>query len=71
MNLVTPINRPPTGLAERLRELADMAERNELKDLVAAYTANDEHAFVYASSKYTCIVLSTLLQRECVDRMKA
>lgn len=62
--------KPPVDLSAKLREIADAVDRNEIKDFVAAYIQGDNFEFFYAASLTECVLLSTLLQRSCIDRMK-
>ena len=70
MNIVR-LKRPPSDLADTLRRLAEQAESGDLTDMVIACIANSGYEFVYASSLSDGIVLSTMLQQNCIDRMRA
>lgn len=69
-NLVA-LKRPPSDLPANLRALADRAEKGEITDLVIALIGGGNFEFVYAASFSDCIVLSTLLLQNSVDRMRA
>lgn len=60
----------PEGLSTTLRDLADRVDAGNVTDMVLSYVDNDHYEFVYAASKINCIVMSSMLQRECLDRMK-
>lgn len=62
--------RPPSDLSKRLRELADAVDRNEIVELVAAYVQDGNYEFLYGASLVDSIIMSTLLQNSCVNRMK-
>lgn len=70
MNVV-PIKRPPADLSKRLRELADMVDEGVVTDAVMAYVCDDRREFLYASSLSECLVMSAMLQQNCIDRMRA
>lgn len=69
MNIVA-IKRPPSDLAALLRGLADQVERGEITDMVTAYVGANSYCFTYAASDHDCIVLSSMLQQNCIDRMR-
>lgn len=69
MNLI-PIKRPPSDLAERLRELADLADDGRLTDAVLSYICDDKLGFIYAVSLNESLIMSTVLQQNCIDRMR-
>lgn len=62
--------RAPGDLSARLRELADAADRGEVIDLIAAYTHNGNYCFLYGAGLSDSIVLSAMLQTNCIDRMR-
>jgi hypothetical protein len=59
----------PSDLAQRLRELADAADRGELVDMVACYTQSEGIDFLFATSMMNSIALATMLQQRAVQRM--
>jgi hypothetical protein len=70
MNVVG-IKRAPSDLAAALRRLANLADAGELTDYVGAYVVNGERYFTYAASAGECLLSATLLQQNCIDRMRA
>lgn len=70
MPTVVALHKPPSDLAQRLRELADMADTGELTSAIVAYTCNDERHFMYAASLSDCLVMAAMLQSNCLDRMR-
>ena len=73
MSEPTPLKvaiRPPSDLSKGLRELADLVDRGIVTEFVGAYCENGHYAFWYGASLHSCVVLSTLLQQNCVDRMR-
>lgn len=72
MNIVA-LNAGPKAaddLAQRLRALADAVDRGEVIDLIAAYTDVGVYAFLYSASLNDSIVMSSMLQANCLDRMR-
>lgn len=69
MNLVQ-IKRPTSDLAALLRDLADKVERGEITDMITAYVGANSYSFTYAASDHDCVVLSSMLQQNCIDRMR-
>ncbi len=63
-------HRAPEGLSTTLRDLADRVDAGQVTDMVIAYVDADCYEFVYAASKINCIAMSSMLQRQCLDRMK-
>lgn len=70
MNTITSLKRPPSDLAEKLREMADMADRGDLTDFVCAYCVSNGYDFVYGSSLHSCLVMAAMLEQNCIDRMR-
>lgn len=70
MNIV-PLKKPPSDLAQRLRELADLADEGRVTGATMAYVCDGQYEFLFASSLSDGIVLSTLLQQNCIDRTRA
>lgn len=64
------LHKPPSDLSRRLRELADLADAGELTDAVMAYTWKDERHFMYATSLNDGLILATMLQSNCLDRLR-
>lgn len=71
MTSVVAIKRPPSDLAERLRELADAADRGELTDMVACYVIGDDFAFLHGTGKLNAIAMAAMLQSNTLDAMRA
>ena len=61
--------RAPSGLAKHLRELAEQADDGRLTEAVIAYVSDDSYGFSYSASLSSCLVLSSLLHHNCIDRM--
>lgn len=70
MNVVQ-FKRSPSDLAQRFRELADLADKGGLTDAVVSFIGDGHYGFVYGASLSDCIVLSSLLHQNCIDRMRA
>lgn len=68
-NLVA-IKRPPSDLAQRLRELADAAEAGALTELVAIYVRDDTYGFVFGASRFNSIGMAAMLQDEAIREMR-
>jgi hypothetical protein len=68
---IVPIKKAPSDTAELLREMADKAERGELTDIVTAYVDTGNYVFTYGASLNDCLILSTMLQQNCIDRLRA
>ncbi len=69
MNIVQ-IKRPPSDLAGHLRAMADAVEAGQITDAVIAYVWEGNYSFTYGASKAECIVMSAMLQQNCIDRMR-
>ena len=67
---IVALKRPPSDLAARFRELADQADAGRLTEAVIAYTADECYQFTYGASLSSCLVLSSLLHQNCLDRMR-
>ena len=67
---IVALKRAPSDLAVRFRELAEQADDGRLTDAVIAYVSGDCYEFTYGASLSLCIVLSSLLHQNCVDRMR-
>jgi hypothetical protein len=50
--------------------MADQAEAGELTGFVGASVVQDNYEFVYSASLHDSIVMSSLLQQNCIDRMR-
>ena len=70
-SVVLALIRPPSDLAERLRELADQVDAGRLTDAIVAYVSDGNYDFIYGASLHQCIVLSSLLNQNCIDRTRA
>lgn len=70
MNIVA-IKKPPSDLAEHLRAMADKADAGELTEVAIGYVLNGNYEFTYGASLSQCVLLSALLHRNCIDRMRA
>lgn len=51
--------------------MADRVDAGEITDVVIGYVMNGNYEFTYGASISECIVISTLLQQNCIDRMRA
>lgn len=71
MSNVRPLRPPPSDLARQLRALADDVDAGKIGELVAGYVLNGQYEFLYGCSLSDALLISTLLQRRCVDRMQA
>ena len=67
---IVQLKAPPSGLAKRLRELAVLADEGKLVSACVVYILDDYYGFTYAASLNDCLVMATLLQQNCVDRMR-
>lgn len=54
----------PDGLAKELRDLADLVDKGEVVEVVAAYNNGEEYGFIYGASLQTGYVMSGLLNRK-------
>lgn len=72
MNIVKLDARPkaPNGLADDLRALADAVDKGECTGAVVASVKGGEWEFIYADSLVDCLVMATLLQQKCIDRLR-
>lgn len=64
------LKRPPSDLAQRLREMAEMAEAGALTELVAIYVQDDTYQFVFGASRFNSIGMAAMLQDEAVRNMR-
>ncbi len=67
---VKPPSRLPADCAKVLREIADRMDRGEVTEFVAAMVSSEYYEFVYPSSPSDSLLLSTLLQAQCLDKMR-
>lgn len=70
MSDVQLLKRPPSDLADRLRELADQADSGKLTDFVCAYCVENGYDFVYGASLHGCVVMASMLWQACMDRLR-
>ena len=71
LSVVTALIKPPSGLAKRLREIADDVDKGVTTSFVCARVENDCYEFMHAASLNDCLVMAALLYQNCVDRMRA
>jgi hypothetical protein len=62
--------KPPVNLAKDLRACADAVDRGEIVDFIGAYIQAGNYCFLYGSTLVDGLVLSTMLQDNCVQRMR-
>lgn len=60
----------PSDLSAELRALADAVDRGEILDMIGAYTQNGSYCFLYGASLIDGIVMSSMLQANCLNRMR-
>lgn len=70
MSVLVAIKKPPSDLAGHLRAMADKADAGELTEVAIGYVLNGSYEFTYGASLAQCIVLSSILHQNCVDRMR-
>lgn len=58
-------------LSASLRGLADAVDRGEIIDLIGAYVKDGNYCFLYSSPLTEGLILSTLLQSNCIQRMRS
>lgn len=63
--------RAPDDLPAILRDLADAAERGEVKGMVMAAIKDGEYDIGFSASLEDSLVLATLLHTRAVDRFRA
>lgn len=61
--------RAPDDLPAILRELADAAERGEIKGMVYAYLRDDFYQTGLSASPQQALVMSTILHRRTVEKL--
>lgn len=73
MNIVPLVQprKPASDLSQRLRELADLVDSGDVTDVILARVQGGSYEFLYAASLVDALVMSTLLQSNCVNRMRA
>lgn len=59
-----------SDLAKCLRDVADAVERGEVTELVMAFIHGDNYVFEYCAPFSGGVVLATMLQANCLDRMR-
>lgn len=59
-----------SNLSADLREMADAVDRGEILDLISVYVQNDNYTFLYGTSISYAVTLSSLLQQQCINRMR-
>ena len=69
--MLIPLVKPPSDLALRLHELADAVDAGAVTGFVSARTENGSYEFLYGASLTECLLMATLLQQNCIDRMRA
>ena len=67
---ITALRRPPSGLAGRLRELADCVDRGEVLEFVACHDLNGDFHFIRGASKLNAIAMASMLHDEALDQMR-
>ncbi len=60
----------PEDLPQKLRELADAAERGEIESFICAYVQDDQFEFMHAASYKDSVVLAALMQDVNIRRMR-
>lgn len=73
MNVVSmpgPKSHLAPDAAEKLRELADLADRGEVTSMVVAYAGPNGYSFVWPSSLTDSLVLSNLVHDQALKRMR-
>ena len=67
---LTPIKRPPSDLARKLREMADSADAGRLTDIVTIYVEDDNFEFRIGTSKLQAIAMASMLHEQTLNHMK-
>ncbi len=67
----TPTPAPLAAFAQRLRDLATMAEEGRLVDAVFVGVLDGRYAFCWPSSDEKSLVLTSLAHHAAIERMKA
>lgn len=67
---IVALKKPPSDLSDVLRKIADQADAGEVTDLIVAYHLNGNREFIYGTSLNDSLILATLLQQNCIDRMR-
>lgn len=68
---IVALRRPASDLAERLRELAALAEAGRLTDFITCYVLDDEFAFMFGASKLNAVAMASMLHDTALDRMRS
>jgi hypothetical protein len=69
VNLVQ-LKKPPSNLAATLRAMADDVDAGRMRDMVAVRVHEGSYEFIYAASLHDCLVMASMLQQNCIDRMR-
>ena len=67
---IVSLKSAPSDLSALFRELAEKADDGRLTSAVIAYVSDDCYEFAYGASLSQCVVLSSLLNQNSVDRMR-
>ena len=59
-----------SDLSKCLREVADAVDRGEVTELIMAFVKGDNYVFAYNAPLAGAVVLASMMQANCLDRMK-
>lgn len=68
---IVPLRSAPLDVVDSLRLLSEQVEAGRVGGIVIASIVDGGYEFVYAASLSDAIVMSTMLQQNCIDRMRA
>lgn len=69
MNIVA-LKKATGDLSAILREMADQVDAGTVTDMVIASVHDGNYEFTYAASFADCVVMSSLLHTNCIERMR-
>jgi hypothetical protein len=67
---VVSLKKPPSDLSAVLRQMADDVDAGIVTDMVAVSVHDGNYEFTYAASLINCLVMASMLQANCIDRMR-